>query len=70
MSKKICIDIKTTFISFAGSSGVIFMVMDVLRPPLIFVDGRCYRINEPESECFEKKQRGTEWDDYPSNYGS
>uniref|UniRef100_A0A1B6FIS2 K Homology domain-containing protein n=1 Tax=Cuerna arida TaxID=1464854 RepID=A0A1B6FIS2_9HEMI len=44
--------------------------MDVLRPPLIVVDGRSYRINNPDSEYYETRQSGVEWDDYPSNYNN
>lgn len=44
--------------------------MDVLKPPLIYVSGRCYRVNDPDSECYGAVQTGVEWDDNPSNYGN
>uniref|UniRef100_A0A1B6LXG8 K Homology domain-containing protein n=1 Tax=Graphocephala atropunctata TaxID=36148 RepID=A0A1B6LXG8_9HEMI len=44
--------------------------MDVLRPPLITVDGRCYRINNPDPEYYETRQCGVEWDDQASNYNT
>lgn len=43
--------------------------MDVLQPKLTYVEGRCYRINNPEVEFCGKKQSGVDWDENPASYG-
>lgn len=42
--------------------------MDILKPPLLWIEGRCYRIN-PEDNINESKPRGDEWDETPEKYG-
>lgn len=43
--------------------------MDVLKPPLIYIDGRCYRINNPDYDSFDTKHSSTDWDEHPNTYG-
>lgn len=42
--------------------------MDVLKTPLFFIEGRCYRVNH-EFNTKDSKLRGDEWDEYPEKYG-
>lgn len=43
--------------------------MDVLKPPLIYVNGRCYRVNNPDFDSFDTKHSSADWEEQPSSYG-
>lgn len=43
--------------------------MDVLKPPLININGRCYRVNNPDFDSFDTKYSSADWEEHPSSYG-
>lgn len=43
--------------------------MDVLKPPLIYINGRCYRVNNTDFDTYDTKHSSADWEEQPSNYG-
>lgn len=44
--------------------------MDVLKPRIINIEGRCYRLNEGDLVNNDHKQTGADWDDHSNDYGN